>query len=180
VANIFKTNEVYKHLKHGFRPEESVVAVRGMYVSGEYRPPYYNEGAIRILDYQTTPAKAVSFKNVSRKDEDTGVKVIDFNAEFFHPTITNYTTKSVSAGEDTGVKVLEMNAAFFIPTLNFYKSISVSSGEDTGVKVLEMNAGFFMPTYTYYYKDYANSTPEPMLRLTSVSSGNCIVENYNP
>ena len=150
MANIFKTNEVYKHLKHGFRPEESVVAVRGMYVSGEYRPPYYNEGAIRILDYQTTPAKAVSFKNVSRRDEDTGVKVIDFNAEFFHPTITNYTTRSVSAGEDTGVKVLEMNA------------------------------GFFMPTYTYYYKDYANSTPEPMLRLTSVSSGNCIVENYNP
>ena len=150
MANIFKTNEVYKHLKHGFKPEESVVAVRGMYVSGEYRPPYYNEGAIRILDYQTTPAKAVSFKNVSRRDEDTGVKVIDFNAEFFHPTITNYTTRSVSAGEDTGVKVLEMNA------------------------------GFFIPTYTYYYKDYANSTPEPMLRLTSVSSGNCIVENYNP
>ena len=41
MANVFRSKEVYKHLKYDLHDRNEIVAVQGVYVSGEYRPPYY-------------------------------------------------------------------------------------------------------------------------------------------
>lgn len=183
MPNIFKSKEVYKHLKvTSERPPGKMVPVQGLYVSGEFRPPYYTEGQVHITDFTSTPGSAVSFKNVSRTDEDGCVKVLDFSIDTGSISITNYTTASANAGEDCCVKVLD----FWVePNLNltydWYKTVSQSAGEDCCVKVIDftIDSNNIFPLTTYL-KAKNNSTPEPILRLTGIVSENCIAENYNP
>ena len=179
---IFKSKEVYKHLDKKPNEQHKMVPVQGLYVSGEFRPPYYTEGQIHITDFTSTPGSAVSFKNVSRTDEDGCVKVLDFSIDTGSISITNYTTASANAGEDCCVKVLD----FWVePSLNltydWYKTVSQSAGEDCCVKVIDftIDSNNIFPLTTYL-KAKQNSTPEPILRLTGIVSENCIAENYNP
>ena len=43
MAEVFKSQEVYKHVNYDLHDRNEMIAVRGVYVTGEYRPPYYNE-----------------------------------------------------------------------------------------------------------------------------------------
>lgn len=181
MANVFRSKEVYKHLRYDLHDRNEIVPVQGVYVSGEYRPPYYNNPILRIYDLDSNPAKVVDFQDTSASTgEDTIVKVLDFSANFMTPTITNYTAASVSAGEDTIVKVLEFSANFITPSFDFYKTISENAGEDTIVKVLGFSANFTQPsTYTWYHTKKTQCTPEPMLRLTTLSTEKATIENYS-
>lgn len=183
MPNIFKSKEVYKHLAvTSERPPGKMVPVQGLYVSGEHRPPYYTEGLVHITGLTSTPGSAVSFKNVSRTDEDGCVKVIDFTIDTGSISITNYTTASANAGEDCCVKVLDFWVEPSLDlTFDWYKTVSQSAGEDGCVKVIDFTVDVTNTfPLTHYPKAKANSTPEPILRVTGIGSGNCTVENYNP
>ena len=170
MANVFRSKEVYKHLKYELHDRNEIVPVQGVYVSGEYRPPYYNN---------PQPAKVDDFQDVNRSsDEDTVVKILDFSVDFQTPSITNYTAASESSGEDTVVKILDFSVNFLEPSFDFYKTISESSGEDTIVKVLDFSTTFLQPSFTHYNRKQTNMTPEPMLRLSTLTSEKATIENY--
>lgn len=179
MANVFRSKEVYKHLKYDLHDRNTIVPVQGVYVSGEYRPPYYNNPVLMIYEMSSQPAKIDDFQDVSRSsDEDTVVKILDFSADFKTVNITNYTAASESTGEDTVVKILDFSADFLQPSFDFYKTISESSGEDTVVKVLDLSTTFIQPSFTYYNQKQTNMTPEPILRLSTLTSDKATVENY--
>jgi predicted choloylglycine hydrolase len=182
MANVFRSKEVYKHLKHDLHDRNEIVAVQGVYVSGEYRPPYYNNPTIRIYEISSNPAKVDDFREAVRSsDEDACVKVIDFGAQILIPTITNYTTASAEAGEDGCVKVIDFGVQPLSPTLDWYTSDSVSAGEDGCVKVIDFGVSIIsIPQPTVYTTNRGESTPEPTLRLTSFTSELATVTNYTP
>ena len=179
MANVFRSKEVYKHLKYELHDRNEIVPVQGVYVSGEYRPPYYNNPVLMIYEMSSQPAKIVDFQDINRSsDEDTVVKVLDLSVDFQPVSITNYTTASKSSGEDTVVKILDFSVNFLEPSFDFYKTISESSGEDTVVKVSDFSAAFLQPSFTYYSRKQTNMTPEPMLRLSTLTSEKATIENY--
>lgn len=179
MANVFRSKEVYKHLKYNLHNRNEIVPVQGVYVSGEYRPPYYNNPLLMIYEVSSQPAMVNDFQDVNRSsDEDTVVKILDFSVDFKPVNITNYTTASESAGDDTVVKMLDFSVDFLQPSFDFYKTISESSGEDTIVKVLDFSTTFLQPSFTYYNQKQTNMTPEPMLRLSSLTSEKATIENY--
>ena len=149
MANVFRSKEVYKHLKNNPHDRNEIVPVQGVYVSGEYRPPYYNNPTIKIYTIESQPAEVVDFQDVNESTgDDAIVKVLDFSADFKTLNITNYTIASKSTGDDAIVKVLDFSAAFL------------------------------QPSFTYYNQKQTNMTPEPMLRLSSLSSEKATIENY--
>ena len=149
MANVFRSKEVYKHLKYNLHDRNEIVPVQGVYVSGEYRPPYYNNPVLMIYEMSSQPAKVDDFQDVNRSaDEDTVVKILDFSVNFQTPSITNYT------------------------------AASESSGEDTVVKILDFSVNFLQPSFTHYNRKQTNMTPEPMLRLSTLTSEKATIENY--
>ena len=152
MGQIFKSKEVYKHLKYALHNRHEMVPVQGVYVSGEYRPPYYNDPILRIYTVSTQPATVVDFQDVAQSSGvDSMVKIVDFKAERLIPQCQWYESKSQNAGEDSMVKIVDF--------------------------VAEIYGG---QTFTIYTKTFGESTPEPTLRLTSFTSELATVTNYTP
>lgn len=182
MGSVFRSKEVYKKLKYDLHDRNEIVAVRGVYVSGEYRPPYYNEPILRIYEMSSRHATVVDFRETVRSsDEDACVKVIDFGTQILTPTITNYTTASADTGEDGCVKVIDFAVQPLSPILDWYTSDSISAGEDGCVKVIDFGVSTIsIPQPTVYTTDRGESTPEPTLRLTSFTSELATITNYTP
>lgn len=179
MANVFRSKEVYKHLKYDLHNRKEIVAVQGVYVSGEYRPPYYNNPILRIYEINSNPARVDDFQDISRgSDEDSVVKILDFSTTINPLTITNYTAVDTSTGDDSVVKIIDFSATMLQPSMDFYKTINQNVGEDTVVKVLVFSVNTLQPTMTTYQTEKANMTPEPMLRLSILTSDVAVIENY--
>lgn len=179
MGNIFRSNEVYKHTKTIINGHHQIIPVRGVYITGEYRPPYYNEPGIHITSITSTSPTIRDFTDVERSDEDGMVKVLNFSVTRSEPTITNYTVNTVSSGEDTMTKLLEFSVTYNQPSYEWYTSATQNAGEDTMVKLLEFTVtrnGIQPITYT---TSRQHSTPESMLRLTSLRTEPATIENYN-
>ena len=119
MANVFRSKEVYKNFRYDIDKTKKVVAVQGVYVASEYRPPYYNEPGIHIYEISGQ-----------------------------HCTIADFKTEEA---ETQGMK-----------TAGMYMLDIVDSGYRLDI----------------YGKKSSNSTPEPILRLSSLTSEACVVENY--
>ena len=62
MANTFRSKEVYKKLRKEVHNRHTMVAVEGVYVSGEYRPPYYANMGVNIADIQCNKDRVVSYE----------------------------------------------------------------------------------------------------------------------
>ena len=182
MGSVFRSKEVYKKLKYDLHGKNEIVAVRGVYVSGEYRPPYYNEPILKIYEISSQHATVVDFQDVAQSSgADSMVKIVDFKAERLIPTITNYSTAERNAGEDSMVKIVDFKAERLIPQCQWYESKSQNAGEDSMVKIVDFVAEIYGgQTFTIYTKTFGESTPEPTLRLTSFTSELATVTNYTP
>lgn len=180
MAQVFRSNEVYKHLAHKLNNKNEMVAVRGVYVSGEYRPPYYNNPGIRIYELTSSPATVVDFEDKSTTNgEDPFVKIVEFSMTRLQPTLISYTTASQDAGEGSMVKIVDLMATFTPPSFQFYESGSQNAGEGAFVKIIDFKTEFASNyNCTTYLRDKNQSTPEPILRLSSISSEKATIENY--
>jgi hypothetical protein len=179
MANVFRSKEVYKNFRYDIDKTKKVVPVQGVYIASEYRPPYYNNPTLRIYEISSVHATVVSFQDVTANNgEDPAYKIVDFKVERLIPNLINYTTGSANAGEDAAYKILDFQVSRLIPLCQFYESKSQNAGEDAAYKVIDFYITRLNPGETYFYKAKGNSTPEPMLRLSSITSESALVENY--
>ena len=178
MAYIIKSDEVYKHIKG----KHKIVPVQGVYVTGEHRPPYYNEAGVHILSLSTQPATVNDFKDVTLVQSDAVVKLVDFYAIPGSPTLTFYTTATADAGNDTITKLVDFYAVPSNPTFLFYSKQDVDAGNDTITKLVDFYAvpiPISQPTVYHSVED--DATPgEPILQLTGFSTEPCEVTNISP
>ena len=181
MAEVFKSQEVYKHVNYDLHDRNEMIAVRGVYVTGEYRPPYYNEPILGLRYIQSIPATVVDFQDASTNNgEDAMYKMLDFLITDFPITPTFYTVDSKSAGEDSMYKMLDLLLTPIQPTCEFYETKSQSTGEDSMYKMLDLSFTPLQPTETPYGSAYKNSTPEYGIGLSFINSDSAVIENYIP
>jgi hypothetical protein len=150
-------------------------------VSGEYRPPYYNDGVVAIVDFQATPAIAVSFKSEYTELEPiqtSGMYQINVSTPTLH--IQRYTRefKELDPIETSGMYKMDVSSPVLY--ISRYQRDYDKSYDPEVVGMYQVDVSD--PTFhlTRYYKDYGNSTPEPILRITGITTAACTVENYSP
>jgi hypothetical protein len=149
MANVFRSKEVYKNFRYDIDKTKKVVAVQGVYVASEYRPPYYNEPGIHIYEISGQHCTIADFK--TEEAETQGMKTAGMY--MFDITESTYT--------------LERYGKDYIDTKGM---------ETAGMYMLDIvDSGYRLDIYG---KKSSNSTPEPILRLSSLTSEACVVENY--
>ena len=149
MANVFRSKEVYKNFRYDIDKTKKVVAVQGVYVASEYRPPYYNEPGIHIYEISGQ-----------------------------HCTIADFKTEEVETQgmETAGMYMFDITESAY--TLERYEKdyIDTKGMETAGMYMLGIvDSGYRLDIYG---KKSSNSTPEPILRLSSLTSEACVVENY--
>ena len=149
MANVFRSKEVYKNFRYDIDKTKKVVAVQGVYVASEYRPPYYNEPGIHIYEISGQ-----------------------------HCTIADFKTEEVETQgmETAGMYMFDITESAY--TLERYEKdyIDTKGMETAGMYMLDIvDSGYRLDIYG---KKSSNSTPEPILRLSSLTSEACVVENY--
>lgn len=172
MGNVFKSDEVYKHLKYDLHDRNEIVPVRGVYITGVYSPPYYNEPIIRIDSITSTPATLADLTETDRTNgNDPSMKILDFSLTLNELSLTNYTVADLNPGSDTFMKIVDFSLTPATPPLTFYESTNRSSGSDTFMKILDFSCSYNGITSTIHSIEHGHSTPEPILRLTGISSG---------
>ena len=149
MANVFRSKEVYKNFRYDIDKTKKVVAVQGVYVASEYRPPYYNEPGIHIYEISGQHCTIADFK--TEEAETQGMKT-------------------------AGMYMFDITESAY--TLERYEKdyIDTKGMETAGMYMLDIvDSGYRLDIYG---KKSSNSTPEPILRLSSLTSEACVVENY--
>ena len=181
MGSVFRSKEVYKKLKHDLHGKNEIVAVRGVYVSGEYRPPYYNEPILRIYEISSQHATVVDFKTEEKNASTTdtgGFYKIGLSASTYNLTRYGKESKDASTTDTGGLYKLGISASTY--NLHRYEKdyINATSTETGGLYKLRLTSVGYVQTR--YYTDRGNSTPEPTLRISSLVAEPATVENYNP
>ena len=176
--NVFRTNEVYKHIPYNVHNRNEVVAVRGVYVTGDFRPPYYNEPCIHIGEISSIPATVVDFTSEEYDISPTqtgGFYKLELTPSTY--TIQRYGTESTDTSPSQTGGFYKMGMTSSTLSIEKYEK---DFGEPTpsqtgGLYKVGLTASTF--TIQRYNIEHGNSTPEPMLRITQLSSGDCTVTN---
>ena len=70
MANIFNSKEVYKRIPKVSSKDNPLRKVRGIYVTGDYRPPYYIDSSLHIAEINTNKPTIVDFTQVTKPTYD--------------------------------------------------------------------------------------------------------------
>lgn len=172
MGNIFKSDEVYKHLKYDLHNRNEIVPVRGVYITGVYSPPYYNEPIIRISSLTSSQPLIEDLTETSwANGSDQSMKILDFGVSITPLSLTNYTVTDLDPGSDQFMKILDFSVSPSTPPLTFYESTDRSSGTDSFMKVIDFSCTYNGLTPVIHSIERGHSTPEPILRMTRISSG---------
>jgi len=91
MANIFRSKEIYKKIKTN-TSEQDIVSIRGMYVVGDYSPPYYIQPMMVLTNVETNKAKIADYVDqreiINPGDSCHGLLDIDIIGDL---TIARYT-----------------------------------------------------------------------------------------
>lgn len=179
MANVFRSKEVYKHLKHDVYGKNTIVPVKGVYISGEYRPPYYNESGIRIYEISGQNCNIVDYKDetVETKPIQTAI-MHEFELTDSVYTIQRYTSNSVELGtaQTAGMYKLDLSETSY-NIQRFEKDYTdTSSIQTSGMYKIDVTSTNCEKTIQEIKRN--NSTPEPMLRLSLLTSEHCTITNY--
>ena len=105
MSNIFRSKEIYKRIPGVSSDNNPLRAVQGMYVSGEYRPPYYIDGFIQVSNIKTNKA---TIKNYTQDEKslrnDPVINVTDISAKK-NVDIVNYKITCINTNPDHSVRV---------------------------------------------------------------------------
>ena len=174
MANIFQSKEV---LKKARKPngEVVIVPVYGMYVSGEYKPPYYNNNnGVFISSINTNKATVADFTTEyidMHPDFACGLASIDAGVDFniqTYETVTAPNQKDFACGlcaisvdiqfsiQEYGRDYYDLPQSFAcgLASLNVDLNLQISGGHDI-----------------------ANMTPESLLLLTNIRTTAATISN---
>ncbi len=181
MADVFKSQEVYKHVNYDLHDRNEMIAVRGVYVTGEYRPPYYNNPILALTYIRGVDCTVANFKTEYAdviNGETVGMYKIDtIPIEY---AIHRYSTESVNLSSTDTVGMYKIN----IEDIDYYidrygkEYINVSSTDTVGMYQINIsNADFSIIKCPSLHK---NSTPEYGLGLSFIRTDSAIIENYIP
>ena len=167
MANVFRSKEVLKKAHQENHGDNVVVPVYGVYVSGEYTPPYYVNPTLMFLQVATRKANIDDLTTKTMDYTDHALNILDITFDAICPDIVNYYEDTISLPMDHVLNILDItfDTSF---TFESYTSDSFSM-TDHALNILDI-------TYDadYTVKDTPdkklNNTPEPALRIRTIET----------
>ena len=143
---INNAKEVYYSFRDD-RGDRHMVPVRGVYVTGEYKPPSYIEPMLRLVSIKTT-----------------------------HPKIEEYTEVTKNHWSDTTNHLYDVDVDDIF-RIDWYSSRTAPTQTgDTNHHLYDVDVDDIFQ-FTINPKTTKGSQPEPILRLVEININKCIVED---
>ena len=174
---INNAREVYYRLPKDLATgTNKIVPIRGMYVTGEYKPPEYIEPVLQLLSVKTNKANIVDYveKSVSHYSS-TSHHLYDVDADDTQ-RIDWYTSKTAPNQVGSTTHHLFDVDADDTQRIDWYKSKSVSHYSSTTHHLFDVNSD---STFSIINKSSAiyGSQPEPILRIIEMNVSGLTVED---
>lgn len=179
MANVFRSKEVFKNTRKS-NGDKVVVPVYGMYVSGEYKPPYYNDTGVRITSISSNPATVADFSQEEiTLPDDHILNLIELTMDTTCPSIVNYTRDEVTIPDDHVLNLIELTMDVGLSYIISYTQDEVTIPDDHVLNLIELTMDYGV-SYTSYSNIHESMTPDPSLRITSIRTSKATVSDYTP
>lgn len=183
MANIFKSKEVYKHLATGTHEKESIVAVKGVYVTGEYRPPYYIDAGLHISGITTQSAVVKNYTTTSvtlPNDHILNILPIEVDTSIV-PDVLSYTRAESTLPNDHILNILPIEVdTSIVPDILAYSSDKRDLPNDHILNILPIEVDETIdPVVIYFNKEYLNDQYDGSLRIRSISTTKATVSSVD-
>lgn len=176
MANIFRSKDIYKRLPNASLSDEQLRVVTGVYVIGEYKPPYYIGPCLQITDINTNRATVVDYTIQNTTHEDHVVNLINIDA-IGNLKITNYTRDEAELQPDHVVNLINIDASTDPLNIVYYTTEFQDVKSDHVVNLVNIDADTSPLDIVYYSTKKYPTNPEPMLRIKSITTTKSTVTN---
>ena len=173
MANIFRSDEVYKKPPKDLHNKDEIIPVRGLYITGQYRPPYYADPVINITAFTSNNASIFPLTTAESGTTDSAVNILNIDVVPVFD-VENYSVAS-SETADATVNILNIDVDNSLPDIEFYHTASEST-TDAVVNILNIDATFTHDITSLTSVTYKQN-PEPILVMTGMTSNRASVDN---
>ena len=181
MADVFKSQEVYKHVNYNLHDRNEMIAVRGVYVTGEYRPPYYNEPILALSYIRGIDTEVVNFETESADASNTNtVGMYKFGLSGSTYNIQRYSTESTDASNTNTVGMYKFGLTSSSYNIQRYEKDyeDASNAQTVGMYNFAMSNSQYQIIRSPII--HTNSTPEYGLGLSFLRTDSATVENFIP
>ena len=181
MADVFKSQEVYKHVNYNLHDRNEMIAVRGVYVTGEYRPPYYNEPTLMLSYIRGIDTEIVNFETEeaeSTTPQTVGMYKFGLSGSTYD--IQRYSTESTDASNTNTVGMYKFGLSSSSYNIQRYEKDYEDASNANTVGMYKFTCP---PTQYQVIRSpitHTNSTPEYGLGLSFLRSDSATVENFIP
>ena len=176
MANIFRSKDIYKRAPKIPSSEDPLRIVKGLYVVGDYKPPYYIGPCLHITDIKTNKATVVDYTTKSMSYEDHVVNLLGISTGGALK-ITNYTRASVDLQPDHVVNLIGIIADSAPLNIVYFTRDSKDLNNDHVVNLIGINADTSPLDIVYFSTKRYPSNPEPMLRIKSITTNKATISD---
>ena len=175
MANVFRSKEVLKKT-HDIHGDDVVVPVYGVYVSGEYTPPYYVNPALHLTNISSVKASVDSMTTEETDISDVftmGICKFDVDMTWGIQTYVIEADNLIDQTVTLGLCRLDIDNNIVIEA---YENDHINTKNDftMGIcrfDIVNTTSINILPT------QHKRQTPEPILRLSEVTSVKAIISN---
>lgn len=174
MANIFRSKEVYKRMPGVPAENNPLRPVQGMYVVGDWRPPYYILSGLHISDIKTTKATVVNFTTISEEayDKDQNMSISRFNVGKL--TVQRFTKKYEDIYDDSKIAMTKFNVSPLSVTL--YSRAYENIYDDSKISMTKFKITSGLSVLKRHRNPYS-TLPEPTLRIKSIETKKATITN---
>lgn len=177
MANVFRSKEVFKKIPKDDDEDHKIIPVRGVYVTGEYTPPYYTEFGITLKSIDSTYPDINDFTTESEEASDSVIGLLDFDSPFCSFECIRFKTESVDASPTNTIGLLNFDCNINSFQVYRFETDKVDTPDSTvGLLNFECPIGI---QFTRQTSSHKSNTPMPILRLTNLTSEPATISNYN-
>ena len=173
MSNIFRSKEIYKRIPGVSSDNNPLRAVQGIYVSGEYRPPYYIDGFIQINRVKTNKATITDYtQDTQSLKNDPVINVTEISAKK-NVDVVYYTRATVSAPNEPVINVTDISAN--MAEIIYFTQDTKPSTEPV-INVTEISAKKDVDI-VYFKRISFNTNPDHSIRISKVSTTKATIES---
>ena len=175
---ISNAKEIYHKLPRDGTGTSKIVPVRGVYVTGEYKPPIYSDPSIQLQNISTGPSTIRDWieTRISITDIKTTHHIYDISVDSTF-SFDTYTTSSMPTQTDISTHHMydiSVDSSF---NIDYYTTDRLPDQIDIALQHLydiSMDPDFEI---SYKTSIVGGSQPEPMLRLIEIDIGPASIIN---
>lgn len=167
--NIFRSKEVYKRIPKVSSEENPLRPVRGMWVSGEYRPPYCIDETIHILDMSSSSAEVrVYTDRIQHVNDWEGVEYTNLYYPQIGFDVIQYSTSSFTLSDDTTVEYIGIYSSEY--DILHYSQASYTFPDETIVEYIDIPTMIGFEILNFKLPIYWGTNPDPMVNIVGFGS----------